>query len=184
VIGLTPFNKMKIFKEIIAIISISFIGGLGFNAFSPRGIDVLGNPWSKNAGVESTYQAENGNQLENEDPIIFVDFNRTCRFIDNKEGIILDARSPEDYAEGHIPGAHLLFFYNMNESYSKHEVLLNSVSSILIYCGNIDCDDSEFLANELFNLGHVPILVYKGGLEDWQSRKGCIEKGGEEDECW
>jgi len=175
---------MKIFKEIIAIISISFIGGLGFNAFSPQGIDILSNPWSKNAGVESTYQAENGNQLENEDPIIFVDFNRTCRFIDNKEGIILDARSPEDYAEGHIPGAHLLFFYNMNESYSKHEVLLNSVSSILIYCGNIDCDDSEFLANELFNLGHVPILVYKGGLEDWKSRKGCVEKGGEEDECW
>ena len=175
---------MKIFKEIIAIISISFIGGLGFNAFSPHGIDILSNPWSKNAGAESAYQAENGNQLANEDPIIFVDFNRTCRFIDNKEGIILDARSPEDYAEGHIPGAHLLFFYNMNESYSKHEVLLNSVSSILIYCGNIDCDDSEFLANELFNLGHAPILVYKGGLEDWQSRKGCIEKGGEEDECW
>ena len=174
---------MKIFKEIIAIISISFIGSVGFNAFSPHGIDILSNPWSKNAGVESIYQAENGNQLANENPIIFVGFDRTCRFIDNKEGIILDARSPEDYAEGHIPGAHLLFFYNMNEYYQKHKDLLKSASSLLIYCGNIECDDSEFLANELFNLGYVPILVYKGGLEDWKSRKGCIEKGGEEDEC-
>ncbi len=175
---------MRIFKQIIAILVISFIGGLGFNALSPHGIDILSNPWSKNAGVESTYQVENGNQLANEDPIIFVDFDRACKFIDNKEGIILDARSPEDYTEGHIPGSHLLFFYNINEYYPKHEDLLKSSSSLLIYCGNIECDDSEFLANELFNLGYAPILVYKGGLEDWKSRKGCVEKGGEEDECW
>ena len=60
---------MKIFKEIIAIISISFIGSVGFNAFSPHGIDILSNPWSKNAGVESIYQAENSNPLANKDPI-------------------------------------------------------------------------------------------------------------------
>jgi len=161
---------MRIFKQIIAILVVSFIGGLGFNAFSPHGIDIFDNPWSK--------------PTDQEDPIIFVDFNRTCRFIDDKEGIILDARSPEAYEEGHIPGSHLLFFYNMNEYYPKHEDLLKSSSSLLIYCGNIECDDSEFLANELFNLGYAPILVYKGGLEDWKSRKGCVEKGGEKDECW
>ena len=170
---------MRIFKQIIAILVVSFIGGLGFNALSPHGIDILSNPWSKNAGVESTYQVENGNQLVNEDPIIFVDFDRACKFIDNKEGIILDARSPEDYAEGHIPGSHLLFFYNINEYYPKHEDLLKSSSSLLIYCGNIECDDSEFLANELFNLGHAPILVYKGGLEDWKTHQLPVEKGEE-----
>ena len=174
---------MKIFKEVIAILSISFIGGIGFNAFSPHGIDILSNPWSKNSGAASTYQAESDSQWVNEEPIRFVDFNRACRFIDDKEGIILDARSPEDYAEGHIPGAHLIFFYNMKEYYQKHEALLKNASALLIYCGNIECDDSEFLANELFNLGHAPILVYKGGIEDWQSRNGCIEKGGEKDVC-
>ena len=175
---------MKIFKEIVAIICVSFTGGLGFNAFSPHGISVLNNPWSKNAGANLAYQVENDDQLVNGDPIVLVDFNRTCQFIDNKEGIIVDARSPEEYEEGHIPGAHPLFFYNLNEYYPKHEDLLKSASSILVYCGNIDCDDSEFLANELFNLGYAPILVYKGGLEDWISRKGCIEKGKEKDECW
>jgi len=48
----------------------------------------------------------------------------------------------------------------------------------VVYCGDVNCDDSEFLANELFNLGHAPLLVYKGGFEDWKSHQGCIEKGG------
>ena len=48
----------------------------------------------------------------------------------------------------------------------------------------MNCEDSEFLANELFNVGHAPLLVYKGGFEDWKSHQGCVEKGEEEDECW
>jgi rhodanese-related sulfurtransferase len=175
---------MKILREIIAIISVSFISGLGFNAFSPHGINVLNNPWSRNVVNDSTYQVENGNQLVNEDPIIFVGFDRSCQFIENKEGIVLDARAPEAYAEGHIPGAHHLFFYNMSEYYPKHKDLLKESPAILVYCGDINCEDSEFLANELFNLGHAPILVYKGGLEDWKSHQGCIETGKEKDECW
>lgn len=175
---------MNIFRQIIAIIGISFIGGLSFNAFSPHGINILSNPWSKKAGANTPYQVENDNQLVKEDPIIFVDFIRACRFIEDEEGILLDARTPENYAEGHIPGAHLFFFYNMNEYYPKHEGLLKSSSAILVYCEDLNCDDSEFLANELFSLGHAPILVYRGGFEDWKSHQACIEKGGEEDECW
>ncbi|KPJ58946.1 MAG: hypothetical protein AMJ42_02370 [Deltaproteobacteria bacterium DG_8] len=163
---------MKIFKQIVAILVVSFTCGLGFNAFSPHGIDIFDNPWSKNAG------------LNEQEPIIFVEFDRACRFIEGKEGIILDARSPEAYAKGHIPGAHLLFFYNMKEYYQKHKDLLKESPGILVYCGDIDCEDSEFLANELFNLGHAPIFVYRDGFEDWKSHQGCVETGKEKDECW
>lgn len=168
---------MKIFKQIVTILVVSFICGFGFNAFSPHGIDIFDNPWSKHASNDPNHEVEN-------DPIIFVEFDRACRFIDDKEGIILDSRSPEAYSEGHIPGAHLLFFYNMNEYYQRHKDLLKEFPAILVYCGDVNCDDSEFLANELFNLGHAPILVYKGGLEDWKSHQGCIETGKEKDECW
>jgi len=171
---------MDIFKQNIAILTVSFIVGLIFNAFSPRGIGVFDNPWSRNAVNVPAHQFEQNLQRKQEEPIIFVDFDRACRFIDDQEGIILDARTPEDFAEGHIPGAHLLFFYNMNEYYPRLEGGLRKSPAILAYCGDINCDDSEFLANELFNMGYAPILVYKDGFEDWKSHQMPVEKGGKE----
>ena len=113
---------------------------------------------------------------------MFIDFNRACQFIENKEGIVLDARKPEDYAEGHIPGSYLLFFYTMNEYYPKLEELLQASPALLTYCSDVHCEDSEFLANELLNLGYMPIYVYKGGIEDWKSRQMPVETGEEETE--
>ena len=162
---------MKIVRQTIAILCISFLCSFAFNAFSPNGIGVLDNPWSRNSLV---------NNSEEDEPIVFVDFNRACQFVENQEGIILDARNPEDYAKGHLPGAYLLFFYTMNEYYPKLEELLQTSPALLTYCNDLHCEDSEFLANELLNLGYMPIYVYKGGFEDWKSRQMPIEIGEEE----
>ena len=168
---------MKIFKQIVIILVVSFICGFGFNAFSPHGIDIFDNPWSKHASNDPNYQVEHTSQLGEEEPIVFVELYRACQFVEDQEGMILDVRTPEEYAKGHIPGAHLFFFYHMNEYYPRLEDQLKESAAILVYCGNIDCDDSEFLANELFNLGHAPILVYKGGFEEWKASHLPIESG-------
>jgi rhodanese-related sulfurtransferase len=162
---------MKVFKEVIWILFTSCVIGLLFNAFSPNGINVLDNPWSRKAAAGSPGA---------EDPITFVGFERVCQFIENGEGIILDARNPEDYAEGHIPGAHLLFFYNMNEYYPGLEEKLRSAPAFLTYCSDVTCEDSEFLANELLNLNHVPVYVYKGGIADWMNNQMPVVSGMEE----
>jgi len=171
---------MQTIKQIISILVVSFIVGLIFNVFSPRGIGVVKNPWSTNTIGAPAYQSEQSVQWKQEEPILFVDFDRACQFVDDKEGVVLDARTPEDFAEGHIPGACLLFFYNMNEYYPKLEDRLQESPAILTYCSDIDCEDSEFLANELFNLGYAPILVYKGGFEDWENHQMPEEKGRKE----
>lgn len=163
---------MKLFKEVFWILLISCVSGLLFNAFSPAGIKVLDNPWSRKIAAES---------LSAEDPVTFVGFERACQFIENREGMILDARKPEEYAEGHIPGAHLLFFYGMNEYYPKLEAKLRSSSAFLTYCSDVNCEDSEFLANELLNLNHMPVYVYKGGIADWLNNQMPVVSGMEED---
>ena len=157
---------MKIVKQAILILCVSFIAGFTFNGFSPNGIGVFDNPWSRNAIVNSS---------GDEEPVMFIDFDRACQFIENQEGIVLDARNPEDYEEGHIPGSYLLFFYTMNEYYPKLEELLQASPAFLTYCSDVHCEDSEFLANELLNLGYMPIYVYKGGIEDWKSRQMPVE---------
>ena len=162
---------MKLFKEVVWILAMSCACGLLFNAISPNGINVLENPWSRKAAAI--------NQSA-EDPITFVSFEWVCQFIENREGVILDARNPREYAEGHIPGAQLLFFYNINEYYPKLEEKLRSVPAILTYCSDVHCEDSEFLANELLNLGHMPVYVYKGGIADWINNQMPVARGMEE----
>lgn len=161
---------MKVVREIIAILFLSAAGGLVFNAFSPQGINPLDNPWSRKAELAG---------LAEEEPLVFVDIERACRFIENREGVVLDARHPDDYAEGHLPGARLLYFYSMNEYYRQLEPHLRTSPLILAYCSDSYCEDSEFLANELLNLGHMSILVYKGGFEDWKRHQMPVERGRE-----
>ena len=57
---------MKIVKQVILILCVSFIAGFTFNSFSPNGIGVLDNPWSRSAIVNSS---------GDEEPIMFIDFN-------------------------------------------------------------------------------------------------------------
>ena len=87
---------------------------------------------------------------------------------DEKNYIILDVRRPDEYAEGHIPGA-----INVpNEEIGTAEIskLPDKSQLILVYCrsGRRSKEASEKLAR----LGYTNIVEF-GGILDW---KGEIEK--------
>ena len=87
---------------------------------------------------------------------------------DEKDYIILDVRRPDEYAEGHIPGA-----INIpNEKIGTAEItkLPEKSQLILVYCrsGRRSKEASE----KLVKLGYTNIVEF-GGILDW---KGEIEK--------
>ena len=87
---------------------------------------------------------------------------------DEKDYIILDARRPDEFAEGHIPGA-----INVpNEEIGTAEIaeLPNKSQLILVYCrsGRRSKEASE----KLVKLGYTNIVEF-GGILDY---KGEIEK--------
>ena len=87
---------------------------------------------------------------------------------DEKNYIILDARRPDEYAEGHIPGA-----INIpNEEIGTAEIaeLPDKSQLILVYCrsGRRSKEASE----KLVKLGYTNIVEF-GGIQDY---KGEIEK--------
>ena len=87
---------------------------------------------------------------------------------DEKNYIILDVRRPDEYAEGHIPGA-----INVpNEEIGTAEIaeLPNKSQLILVYCRS--GRRSKEAAAKLVNLGYTNIVEF-GGILDWQ---GNIEK--------
>ena len=87
---------------------------------------------------------------------------------DEKNYIILDVRRPDEYAEGHIPGA-----INIpNEEIGTAEIseLPDKAQLILVYCRS--GRRSKEAAEKLAGLGYTNI-VELGGILDW---KGEIEK--------
>ncbi len=85
----------------------------------------------------------------------------------------LDARRPDSYATGHIPGAFLADPYGDEKIISEELAakLREEAFAVIIYCNGGDCEDSLTVAFQL-KYGHqVPeelIHVYEGGWTDWR----------------
>ena len=87
---------------------------------------------------------------------------------DEKNYIILDVRTPEEYLEGHIPGA-----INVpNEEIGTAEIseLPDKSQLILVYCRS--GRRSKEASKKLLGLGYTNIVEF-GGINDWN---GEIEK--------
>ena len=84
--------------------------------------------------------------------------------MDSEEGyIILDVRTPEEFAEGHIEGAILIPDYEIGEK--AESILSDKEQLILVYCRS--GRRSKNAANELATLGYTNIKEF-GGINDWK----------------
>ena len=84
--------------------------------------------------------------------------------MDSEEGyIILDVRTPEEFAERHIEGAILISDYEIGEK--AESILTDKDQLILVYCRS--GRRSKNAANELATLGYTNIKEF-GGIIDWE----------------
>lgn len=84
--------------------------------------------------------------------------------MDSEEGyIILDVRTPEEFAKRHIEGAILIPDYEIGEK--AESILTDKEQLILVYCRS--GRRSKNAANELATLGYTNIKEF-GGINDWK----------------
>jgi rhodanese-related sulfurtransferase len=79
--------------------------------------------------------------------------------------VIVDVRSPDEFRQGHIPGAHSL---SLDEPGDKFRELPRR-DTIVLYCS---CPMSEIGPAYQFlrYSGHTNVLVLRGGLAEWTGR--------------
>lgn len=83
--------------------------------------------------------------------------------------VIVDARSAEKYAEGHIPGAvHLRPDDATAEKLA--ELAAEKDMPIVFYCGNKQCPASGKAAHKAAEQGYTKLYKYTDGIEDWQAK--------------
>lgn len=83
---------------------------------------------------------------------------------------LIDARTPEAYAKGHIKNANNIYGA---EAESRIPDILEDVPRdrvVLVYCDGGECELSHHVADVLKNFGYGPIFIFKGGWAEWQAR--------------
>jgi rhodanese-related sulfurtransferase len=91
------------------------------------------------------------------------------RFDDGKT-LFADARSPEDYAAGHVDGAFSLSLYQFDEWIADFLVSTAPETPIVTYCEGADCYLARELAERLAELGFETVFFLEDGWGQWQAQ--------------
>lgn len=96
--------------------------------------------------------------------------------------VFVDARDEERFDEGHVPGALLFDHYRPGRTAGAVAPVVTDPATLLVivYCNGGQCEDSEFAARDLMQLGVPPerLRVYVGGMEAWRAAGLPVEQGG------
>lgn len=89
------------------------------------------------------------------------------RFCESGSAIFVDARSLEDYREGHILCARNLPLKDVDERLDSAMAGVPLEETIVVYCDGEECSLSEELAKELFFRGYENVRVLVNGWSRW-----------------
>ena len=137
----------------LAILLGSSTLGIVVNHFSPRGIPIFA-------------QGDQGG-LPLPPGLLAISPEEARRLLDDESVIFLDARSPEEYAEGHIRGALSLPLEAFEESYMDVAEEIESATSAVVYCEGMECADSVQTAERLLEAFSGKVYVLELGWRAW-----------------
>jgi rhodanese-related sulfurtransferase len=101
------------------------------------------------------------------------------RFFDADAALLLDTREREDYLEAHIPGALLYPYDEVRDNPAILDDIDPAGRPIIAYCGGGTCEISMGVADALIAMGHRRVLVYMGGIPEWQAAGYPVVSGEE-----
>ncbi|WP_300155474.1 rhodanese-like domain-containing protein [Solidesulfovibrio sp.] len=103
-----------------------------------------------------------------------------ARIMLGKPGVVfIDARTPEEYALGHVAGARSLpqeaMYGDLDEA--TKTLGLSQEDRLMVYCGGVLCDKSQELAEALRTAGFPYVTVVTDGFDGWVAAGGPTEGG-------
>jgi rhodanese-related sulfurtransferase len=109
-------------------------------------------------------------------PIEMVSLEETGALLARPDVITLDARPRVFYEIGHLPGARSLSREQFESDFSLIENALRVPGrTLLVYCSDASCEDSALVARALQERGLGPLLLFPGGLEEWEAAGRPVE---------
>lgn len=87
---------------------------------------------------------------------------------------VVDARTFEEYRQGHIPGS-------INVPPDKFNIIggylpKNKAVPLVFYCRGVNCSLSQSAAASAFRFGYKNIRIFRGGMPEWAAAKYPIDR--------
>ncbi|WP_232686810.1 sulfurtransferase [Halobacterium zhouii] len=115
----------------------------------------------------------------------FVDAEAVSTAVDDPDSVVVDTRDPEEFAEGHVPGAVNLDWRELVDGETRRLKPRDEIESILeakgvtrekhvlLYCNTARRISHTFVV--LSWLGFPDVAFYEGSLTDWVARGHPVE---------
>lgn len=170
-ISLAKMNLFIVVKEVGILVATAVIAALFVNYFSPVGISVVGQ-WDSSKGTISA-RAKNDNVIVDE--FVIDDVNVAREIYESGTAVFVDARTAEDYMDGHIKAAESIPVNNFDEAIRPFVERYALDTIIVTYCSGRTCEDSHRLSQLLVDYGYPNVSVFIDGFPAWQAEGLPIE---------
>lgn len=160
----------KIIKEIILLLGISIISAITVNFFSPSGITYVGQ-WDEPLGVIASKTISDAFSGELEIKHVKI----AKQIYDSGKAVFVDARSLDDFKNGHIKGSESLPLGKFDDLIEAFKKKYPTNTFIVTYCSKRTCDDSHTLEQLLFDHGYVNVSIFIDGYQGWKAEGYPIE---------
>ena len=167
-------------KQTLILILVSAALGLTANLLLPNRIAYVGNyreidPDRRGPIVPPEVQP-------GDPPFIAIDLAELE--FSNNAAIFVDAREPEEFECGTIPGSlNIPFDYlpteNLATYFDSVFAGLSKDTLIITYCSGEECDLSLHLGRNLQDLGYTNIAIFFGGSREWEKFGLQLERSAE-----
>jgi rhodanese-related sulfurtransferase len=94
--------------------------------------------------------------------------------------VFVDARSADNYARGHIPGALHCEHYRFDQLRTDLAARLGGAEKVIVYCSGGDCPDSLDVCRDLVSYNIVlygNVYLFRGGSDAWHAANLPEETG-------
>jgi len=173
-------KRTIIAREFIVILLTTVFVSLVYNAISDTGMPLIRKAPPKVSVSDEEIFGGGEQQLDRDtpagltartdtaeqEPFRVISLAQMRKILDGKSGIIADARTPDEYATGHIPGS--LNLYAMEpENYVELIADLPRDTLVTVYCSNPHCPFARSVAELLGTFGFTNVLLYDDGYDGW-----------------
>lgn len=164
--GRIYINRL-IVRSAFLVVAASAVG-LIVNAVRTPNVDLFGFRPPKAKIVEAAKPGETATVSE-------IDL-ATALTLQKTSGVLfVDARKKVEFDAGHIPAAINIPSEDFDRAFPPHKQSLLKADKIVAYCSDVECDESFELAARLREALQRPILVFRGGMKEYQG-KGPVER--------
>ena len=162
--------RRQTIREMVILVGVSVILAMATNYLSPKGIALIGQ-WDTSKGIitantrgKDDYRVAEIDQVTDAAKIFYDD-----------DTLFVDARSTEDYENGHIPGAISLPVGQFDQRIETFLQRYPPDQPIITYCSGRTCEDSHELALLLSDVGFREVRVFIDGFPGWEAEGYPIE---------